>query len=148
VNLAIAEVEALAAATVSGVAKGSLASEAPKGPGASGMKTIANGYDDTYAAYRLAADGNQVAFTLTPAAGKPVHNPIFVIQDYTAPGLPEILVGDKAVTINTGAESGAFVSTDTAANALWVTLHATVSQATSVQITPAGQLEGDERLLH
>jgi mannan endo-1,4-beta-mannosidase len=137
VSIAIAEVEALAAAAVSGVAKGTLASEAPKGPGANSMKSIANGYDDTYAAYRLKADDNQVSFTLTPGAGKPVHNPVFVIEDYTAPGFPQILVGGNPVTVNAGAESGAYVSMNAAANELWLTLHETVSLATSVQISAA-----------
>lgn len=131
VSLAVAAVEALVEATVSDVAPGTLVSEAPKGPGASEMKSIANGYDDTYAAYRVTAGDNQVAFTFTPAGGKSIQNPIFVIQDYTATGLPNIVVDDNDVIVNVGAESGAFVSINAAANELWVTLHATVSQATA-----------------
>jgi hypothetical protein len=33
------------------------------------MKNIANGYNDSYAAYHLNASDNQVAFTFTPAVG-------------------------------------------------------------------------------
>jgi hypothetical protein len=135
VALALAAVDALGSATVTGVAPGSLVAQVPRGPGASDLKTIANGYDDTYGVYTLAAAGNQVAFTFTPAGGKPVKNPIFRIQGFTAARLPTIAAGSAPVTINTGAsDSGAFVSVDTAANELWVTLNRTVTGATAISI--------------
>lgn len=134
VTLTIRAVESLCAATISNVNPGSLVTQVRKGPGATQMKNIANGYNDTYAACYLSAVNNQVAFTFSPASGRPVKNPIFVIQNYTAGRLPTISVGGHSITINTGADSGAFVSANTAANELWVTLHTTITAATGVEI--------------
>jgi hypothetical protein len=128
-------VEALAAATVSNVTVGSVVSQVPKGPGATETKTLAGGYDDTYAVWRLTATDDQVAFTFAPAAGQPVANPIFVIGGYTAPVVPQVSVGGASVSVNTGAtDSGAFVSLDTARSELWVTLNRTVSATVEVQV--------------
>jgi hypothetical protein len=134
VDLAIAEVEALAAASLSVEAPGTLVSQALIGPEASEMKNIVNGYDDTYAAYRIAAVDDRVTFTFTPVSGKAVRNPIFVIQGYRPTRLPTISVNGKPVPVNAGSASGAFMSNNAAARELWVTLHATVSQATLVRI--------------
>ena len=124
-----------AAATVSDVNPGSLVDRVPRGPGAIETKNINNGYNDTYAAYYLAAEDNQVAFTFTPPAGRPVKTPIFVVQNYTAANLPRIVVGDDVATVNAGADSGAFVSLNPTANELWITLNALLWEATVVRIT-------------
>jgi mannan endo-1,4-beta-mannosidase len=134
VAITIRAVEALAAATINNVNPGSLVTQVPKGPGANEMKDIANGYNDSYGAYYLSTSDNQVAFMFTPADSKSVKNPIFVIQNYTARHLPRISVGGDSVTVNTGTASGAFVSINTGAHELWVTLNTTVSAATDVQI--------------
>jgi hypothetical protein len=137
VTLAIRAVEALAAATIGNVTAGSVVTQVPKGPGASEMKTIANGYNDTYAAWYLRAGGDQVAFTFTPGAGHPVSGPIFVVQNYTATQLPRITVGGAPLTVNNGAaDSGAFISLDAASKELWLTLNQTVIAAIEVQIAP------------
>jgi hypothetical protein len=137
VALAIETVEAFAAATIGNVTAGAVATQVPKGPGASEMKTLTNGYNDTYAAWYLSADANQVAFTFTPAGGHAVKTPIFVVQNYTGTQLPKINVGGVAVTVNTGAAtSGAFVSLNAGTNELWVTLNQTVNAAIDVQIMP------------
>jgi len=135
VRIAIETVEAFAAATVSDVNPGSLVDRVPRGPGAIETKNINNGYNDTYAAYYLAAEDNQVAFTFTPPAGRPVKTPIFVVQNYTAANLPRIVVGDDVATVNAGADSGAFVSLNPTANELWITLNALLWEATVVRIT-------------
>lgn len=134
VALAIQAVEALCAATIGDVQPGALVTQVPKGPGASQLKTIANGYNDTYAAYYLSASANQVAFTFTPAAGTHVKDPIFVVQGYTTQQLPAITVDGAPITINTGAGAGAFVSLNGAAHELWVTLRADLQTPTSIQI--------------
>jgi hypothetical protein len=135
VAIALQTVEALASATIGNVNPGSLVAQVPKGPGAAQMKNITNGYNDTYAAYYLRADNNQVTFTFTPAAGTSVRNPIFVIQNFTAGQLPSITVGGNAISVNTGAaDSGAFVSLNAAANELWVTLNRSFGAATQVHI--------------
>jgi hypothetical protein len=65
VTITIKAVEALNAATIDNVTIGSLVTQRVKGPGATEMKNVTNGYDATYAAYYLNAAGNQIAFTLT-----------------------------------------------------------------------------------
>ncbi|HEY3245074.1 MAG TPA: hypothetical protein VGM03_17160 [Phycisphaerae bacterium] len=137
VEITLRAVEALAAATISNVSPGALVAQVPKGPGASEMKNISNGYNDTYAAYYLSASNNQVAFTFTPAAGTSVSKPIFVIQNYTAGRVPAITRGGAALTANTGtASSGAFVSINETANELWLTLNEDVSAPISIQLMP------------
>jgi hypothetical protein len=137
VALIIQAVEALNTATLSNVSPGSLVTQVAKGPGASQTKTITNGYNDTYAAYYLSASANQLAFTFTPAAGTVVDTPIFVVQNYTAQQLPAITVDGNPLTVNVGADAGAFVSLNPATNELWVTLRASVHSAISIQIAGA-----------
>jgi hypothetical protein len=130
-------VEAFAAATIGNVTTGTVVSEVAKGPGASAMKPIANGYNDTYAAWYLRASGNQVAFTFTPAGGRTVDRPVFVIQNYTGSQLPGVRIGGAPLRVNDGtADSEAFVSVDMVRDELWVTLNRTVSAAIGVQVAP------------
>lgn len=135
VTLSIQAVDALNGATISDVLPGSLVTQVAKGPGASQMKTISNGYNDTYSAYYLNASNNQLGFSFTPAAGTVVRNPIFVVQNYTAQQQPAITVDGNPITVNTGASAGAFVSVNLATNELWVTLNASVDSATRVEIS-------------
>jgi mannan endo-1,4-beta-mannosidase len=134
VAITIKAVEALNAATISDVNRGSLVTQAAKGPGATQMKNILNGYNDNYTAYYLNASGNEVTFTFTPAVGTLVRNPIFVVQNYNAQQLPRITVAGNPITVNSGADGGAFVSLNPATNELWVTLNATINTAIGVQI--------------
>ena len=135
VAITLKEVEALNAATLSDVQPGSLVTELARGPGASELKSLTNGYNDTYAAYYLRASDNQVAFSFTPAPGTVVRNPLFVVQDYTAQQLPSISVNGNPVSVNSGADAGAFVSLNPATNELWVTLNATIQAPTGLQLT-------------
>ncbi|QSQ20098.1 cellulase family glycosylhydrolase [Pyxidicoccus parkwayensis] len=134
VAITIKMVEALNAATISDVQPGSLVTQVARGPGASQLKNITHGYNDTYAAYYLSASDNQVAFSFTPAIGTAVKNPIFVIQNYTTQRLPSITVDGNPVSVNTGADAGAFVSLNPATSELWVTLNATIQAPMGVQI--------------
>lgn len=135
VQTAVSEVESLVLAAISDVSIGSLAMQAPKGPGASENKTLMNGYDDTYATYNVNAAGNHVKFNFTPDAGHTVSAPIFVVHNFTSRSLPTVLVNGKAVTVNTGEDSaGAFVSIRESANELWVTLNRDVGAAAAIEI--------------
>jgi mannan endo-1,4-beta-mannosidase len=134
VEMAIAAVEALNAATITNVNPGALVTQVAKGPGASQMKNIVNGYNDTYAAYYLSATNNLVTFTFTPAVGTPVKNPIFVIRDYTAQQPPSISVDGNPLVVNSDVNSGAFASLNPSNNELWVTLNASVNTAIIIQI--------------
>ncbi len=135
VALTITAVEALNAATISAVNPGSLVTQVAKGPGASQMKTITNGYNDSYSAYYLNGNDNQVAFTFTPAAGTSVTNPIFVVQNYTTQQLPTISVDGNPITVNAGANAGAFASLNLATHELWVTINASAQTAMRIQIS-------------
>jgi hypothetical protein len=135
VALTIKAVEALNAATISNVNPGSLVMQVAKGPGATQLKNLTNGYNDSYTAYYLNANDNQVAFTFTPAVGTFVNNPIYVVQNYTAQQLPKITVDDNPITVNVGADAGAFVSLNLATNELWVTVNASIHTAIRVQIS-------------
>jgi mannan endo-1,4-beta-mannosidase len=134
VAITIQAVEALNAATMSDVNPGSLVTQIAKGPGATQLKNITNGYNDSYTAYYLNASDNQVAFTFTPAADSLVKNPIFVVQNYTTGQLPRITVNGNSITVNIGADAGAFVSLNPATNELWTTLNTTVNTAISIKI--------------
>ncbi|HYQ26224.1 MAG TPA: hypothetical protein VER04_03370, partial [Polyangiaceae bacterium] len=135
VAIAKASVEALAAATITQVTQGKLAASAATGPGARSQKPLLNGYNDSYAAYYLDAEDDSAAFTFTPAAGKPVAKPIFVLRGVTVGNEPTIMVDGEARAVNTGdAESGAFVSYRAGAKELWVTLSETLSQKAIISI--------------
>ena len=134
VVITLKAVETLNAATISNVNPDSLVTQVAKGPGATQMKHITNGYNDSYAAYYLNASDNQVAFTFTPAVGTFVKNPIFVVQNYTTRQLPRITVNGNPITVNIGADAEAFVSLNLATNELWATLNATINTAIGIQI--------------
>jgi hypothetical protein len=134
VDATLALVEALAGATFSKVTAGALASQAPRGPGATQTKPLVNGYDDAYAVYRFDAADNAAAFTITPTGG-PIDNPVFVLRGYAGRDLPTITVNGAAVRVNSGeADSGAWVSLSDASDELWVTLNARITAATRVTI--------------
>jgi hypothetical protein len=136
VALVKSAVDALASATISEVTLGKVTVSVPNGPGASQIKVLKNGYNDTYAAYYLTAHDGSAAFTFAPAAGKPVDKPIFVLQGMTLGNRPTITVGRQPHTVNTGdADSGAFVSFRADKGELWVTLNETITDPTNISIT-------------
>jgi hypothetical protein len=131
---ALATVEALSAATLAATV-GALATAAPRGPGASQQKSLANGYDDTFAGFTLEAAADEVQVTFTPAPGKSVKNPIFRVRNYSVSQLPQVSVDGAGVSVNDGtASSGAFVSYDATAHELWVTLNRTLTNSTVLHI--------------
>lgn len=129
------QVKAYSLAQLTDVNPGSVATQAPKGPGASENKTLLNGYNDTFAAYYLNAADNHVKFSFTPDLSSPIDRPIFVIENYTDRQIPTVLVNGAAVTVNTGDnDSGAFVSINEAGNELWVTLNRNITAAAQIEI--------------
>jgi hypothetical protein len=135
VALTKASVQALAAATITQVTQGKLAASAATGPGARSEKPLLNGYNDSYAAYYLDAEADSVAFTFTPAPGKPVDKPVFVLRGVAVANEPTITVDGEARAVNTGdAEAGAFVSYRAGAKELWVTLNETLDQKAVISI--------------
>jgi len=132
---ALSAVEALGAATITQVTQGKLAASAATGPGAASTKPLLNGYNDSYAAYYLDSAQGSVAFTFTPAAGKAVDKPIFVLRGVTVADAPTITVDGEPREVNTGdADSGAFVSYRAGQNELWVTLNESLSKQAVISI--------------
>lgn len=128
-------VEALAAATIGDVTAGSIATQAPRGPGAVQMKSLVNGYDDTYAAFRFNAVANRAAFTIFPAAGRTIEHPIIILSNYSGTKLPTIRFAGATLSLNDGTSaSGAFVSRNSMTNELWITINANIAQSTAISI--------------
>lgn len=135
VSLVQGVVGALASAKLGPVTQGKVTASIAAGPGASEPKELVSGYNDTYAAFFLEPSQGSVAFTFNPAAGRPVHNPIFVLRNVDVGNVPQILVGGEARSVNTGdADSGAFVSYSVERRELWVTLNETFAEATEISI--------------
>lgn len=136
VALALRQVESLADATISNVTLGSVAAEAPRGPLSTQMRTLDNGYNDTYATHHLRAAADGVSFTFTPGAATAIRNPIFVIENFTSAKLPQVSVDGVAVAVNTDGNAEAFASLDAANQRLWLTLNGTVGGVTAIRVAP------------
>lgn len=135
VERTVRQSEALAGATLTGFNLGMAATQAPRGPGSAQLKNLVNGYNDTYAAYFIESIANGTTFTYTPAPALTVVKPIFVLRNYAAETLPFVSVNGVQRSVNTGdANSGAFVSLNTATDELWVTLNEPISAASQIVI--------------
>jgi hypothetical protein len=131
VGQAVTQMENAAVATLSASA-GTVATSGPAGVGAAANATISyvpSGYNPTYAAWELTAAQNAAIATLTPAAGKALDHPVFMLDGYTSSALP------ASIAINGHGAAGVdyFASVDTAAKRLWIT----VNQATASPINLA-----------
>ncbi len=135
VSLVLDQVESLADATITDVSLGALVTEAPRGPLSDQARPIVNGYDDTYAVYRLRAGDAGLAFTFTPGAAA-VTSPVFVIENYAARHLPSIMLDGEAVFVNADVDADVYASLDQAGDRLWVTLNRTVDGPAVIRIMP------------
>lgn len=92
------------------------------------------GYNPIYASWELAAAANSANAILTPAIGKPLEHPIFIIDNYTSNQLPaSISVGSGLTT----AGVDYFASVDTNSQRLWITVNRVVSSALNLVVTNA-----------
>jgi hypothetical protein len=90
VGQAVKEMENAAAAKLT-AATGSVKTIGPAGVGSASNASITYspaGYNPIFSTWELAAAANAVEATLTPAAGKALDHPIFVVNGYTLAQLP------------------------------------------------------------
>ncbi|MFN2508156.1 MAG: glycoside hydrolase family 44 protein [Chthoniobacterales bacterium] len=98
------------------------------------------GYNPTYSTWDITAAGNAVTATLTPAAGKPLNRPIFVVHNYKLERLPKtIAVGDGL----TKAGVDYFATLDAATQRLWITVNRLITSPMRLRVTPPGAASGD-----
>jgi hypothetical protein len=112
---------------------GTKATTGPAGVGtAAAARTITYsppGFNPTYAAWEISASANEVTATLTPASGHPLASPVFVIDNYTKTTLP------SSISVNgSSAGSGYYASVDTAGQRLWITVNASVTSASPLDL--------------
>lgn len=92
------------------------------------------GYDPIYSTWNVqTASANSATFNLNVAQGE-LHNPIFVIHNYTAVSAPQ------SIQINGAAKSADidyFASLDAANNRLWLTLNGSFSNDTQIHVDGA-----------
>ena len=119
VGTQVTQMEHVALATL-GSSIGTVVASGPAGVGNAANATITYspaGYNPTYAAWEIAASGNAVNATLTPAATYPLAFPVFIIDNYTKGSLPSSI----SVTIS-GSSPSYYASLDTVNSRLWITV--------------------------
>ena len=113
------------------------------GPAGVGLSVVANnityipaGYSAIFATWEVNASTNRATVTLLPAVGKPIENPIFVINNYTSATLTSVKINGIIAT----ADVDYFATIDNGNNKLWITLNRIVSAATELIINEQGVL--------
>ncbi|MCX6865837.1 MAG: hypothetical protein NTV46_06375 [Verrucomicrobia bacterium] len=129
----VTQMEAIQAATFT-AATGQVKTQGPLSPSVASSPSVTFspvGYDASYSVWTLdAAPGSAVTMTLTPAAAKPLINPVFLISNYQSSAVGVVRInGTTAVP-----DVDFFASLDAGKHALWVTLNRTVSQATTLTV--------------
>src|SRR5438105_5842856 len=110
----------------------------PAGVGAADNKPITYappGYNPIFSTWEVVAAANAVDATLTPAAGKALDQPVFVVNRYTAAQLP--------ATISVGAglatpDVDYFATLDTTGQRLWITVNRSADSAINLKVVPSG----------
>jgi hypothetical protein len=119
---------------------GTVVTSGPAGVGLSGVANnvtyIPAGYSAVFATWEVNASTNRSTVTLLPAVGKPIENPIFVINNYTLATLTSVKINGIIAT----ADVDYFATIDNANNKLWITLNRMVSAATELIINEQGVL--------
>jgi hypothetical protein len=117
---------------------GTVITSGPAGAGlassvANNVTYIPAGYNHVYATWEVNASSNQAVATLTPMAGAPIENPVFVINNFTAASFSNICINNTTAVANTDY----FATIDLANSKAWVTLNRTISSATTLKINTA-----------
>ena len=133
----VTQMENSALATLSAVT-GTVKTSGPAGVGNAAAVTVSYtpaGYNGVFSTWELVAAGNSVDATLTPAAGKPLDHPIFVVNGCTLGQLPAtISVGNGLAT----PDVDYFATLDTAQQRLWITVNRSASSAVNLKVTASG----------
>jgi hypothetical protein len=117
---------------------GTVKTSGPAGVGNAASATVTYtpaGYNGVYSTWELVAAGNSIDATLTPAAGKPLDHPIFVVNGCTLGQLPAtISVGNGLTT----PDVDYFATLDTAQQRLWITVNRSASSAVNLKVSAFG----------
>jgi hypothetical protein len=137
VGQTVTQMENSALATLAAVT-GTVKTSGPAGVGNAASATVTYtpaGYNGVYSTWELVAAGNSIDATLTPAAGKSLDHPIFVVNGYTLGQLPTtISVGNGLAT----PDVDYFATLDTAQQRLWITVNRSASSAVNLKVTASG----------
>ena len=134
VGTVISQMENVTAANVS-ASTGSVVTSGPQGVGGNALTTNITyspaGYNPTYSAWELTASGNAINAVLTPASGKSLTNPVFVIDNYTSSQLP------ASISINGQSTAGTnyYATVDTANQRLWITANSAATSTMTLVVT-------------
>jgi len=129
----VTQVENAALATFS-ASTGTVATSGPSGVGRASITSVTYvpaGYNPIYSTWELTASGNAVSATLTPANGKSLANPVFLIDNYTSSQLP----GSISINGHSVAGTDYYATVDTANQRLWITANSTASSAMTLAVT-------------
>jgi hypothetical protein len=133
VGQTVTQMENSALATLAAVT-GTVKTSGPAGVGNAAAATVTYtpaGYNGVVSTWELVAAGNTIDATLTPAAGKSLDHPIFVVNGYTIGQLPAtISVGNGLAT--PGVDY--FATLDTAHQRLWITVNRSASSAVNLKV--------------
>ncbi len=145
----VVQMENAAAAKLS-ASTGGVTTSGPAGAGINASDPVINGaaaaiqytpagYNPTYATWEIDASGNAVNAILTPAAGQPLVNPVFVVNNYTLGKLPASIAVGAGHTV---AGTDYFATVDTAGQRLWITVNRSISGALNLVVTPTAVTSG------
>jgi hypothetical protein len=132
----VTQMENAALATLS-ASTGTVKTTGPAGVGNAASASITYtpaGYNPIYATWEITAAENQANATLTPATGKPLDHPMFVIDGYATNQLPAVISVGAGLT-NAGVDY--FATLDTANQRLWITVNGVVNSAVNLIVTNA-----------
>jgi len=135
VGTVVTQMQNVTAATLT-ASTGSAVTSGPEGVAGAALTTDVTysptGYNPIYSTWEITASGNAVNATLTPATGKALVNPVFLIDNYTSSQLP------SSISINGQATAGTnyYATLDTANQRLWITANSTASAAMTLVVTP------------
>jgi hypothetical protein len=133
----VKQMENMAQATLT-ASTGTVVTSGPAGVGlasnvANNVTYMPAGYNHVYATWEVNAAGNQAVVTLTPMAGAPIENPVFVINNFTAASFSNVCINSTTAIANTDY----FATIDIANSKAWVTLNRTISTPTILKINTA-----------
>lgn len=128
----VAEIEAAARTTLS-ASVGTVVTSGPGGPGRTDTVPYSPaGYDPIYGVWCVTSDSGAATFQLNPGAGS-LRNPVFRIQGWTSNCAPNH-VRLAGAELTPGVDY--FATTDSARQALWLTLNRRVSNAQELSVVP------------
>lgn len=132
----VKQMENAARATLSATT-GAVKASGPAGVGAAVSAVVTYtpaGYNPVYATWELAAAGNAVEATLTPAAGAPLDHPVFVVHGYSAAQLP------TSISVGNGLDKPGvdyLATLDPAKQQLWLTVNRRVDSPVQLKVNSA-----------